>query len=235
MAKTVKHLWPLFLDRENFKRAVKAAGKNKRCRLEVLKYNARQEEHIQATREDLARGTWKPGPYRDFVVLEPKKRLISAPCFRDRVVHHALVHIIEPHFEKRFIRHSYACHKGKGTHATSARMTAMLHGLSRGYALKADISKYFPNIDHAILLCVVARVIGDPRLFALIRAIVGEGPHKERGLPIGALTSQLFANVYLDRLDHYVKDVLGVRRYIRYMDDSSSCTAKRRNSGASWA
>ncbi|MDR2891581.1 MAG: reverse transcriptase/maturase family protein [Deltaproteobacteria bacterium] len=219
MAHTAKNLWPAFMERENFKRALKEASSGKRFRTEVLKYAARQEENIQATRALLQSGQWRPGHYRNFYVHEPKKRLISAPCFRDRVVHHAIVQIIEPLFERRFISHSYACRKGKGTHAASQRMTAMLREQDgQGYALKADISRYFPSINHAVLLNAIGRVIGDRRMLALIGNLV-TGGELECGLPIGALTSQLFANVYLDRLDHYVKDGLGVQYYVRYMDD----------------
>ena len=220
MANTAKNLWPGFIARDNFKYALKEASKSKRCRMEVLRYSARQEENIQATRSVLERGQWKPGPYRDFYVHVPKKRLISAPCFRDRVVHHAIVQVIEPAFERRFIADSYACRKGKGTHAASGKMTAMLRDMGgRGYALKADISKYFPSINHEVLLRAVGRTIGDRRMLSLLRALVTEGDQRECGLPIGALTSQLFANVYLDALDHYVKDTLGIRHYVRYMDD----------------
>lgn len=221
MAHTVKNLWPRFIARENFKLALKEASRNKRFRLEVLRYAARQEEHIQATRALLESGQWLPGPYRDFYVYEPKKRLISAPCFRDRVVHHAIVQIIEPLFERRFFEHSYACRKNKGTHAASERMTAMLRDLGgSGYALKADISKYFPSINHEILLRAIGRAVGDKRLLGIIRVLVtGGGPQEDCGLPIGALTSQLFANVYMDVLDHYIKDTLGVQHYVRYMDD----------------
>lgn len=220
MAHTVKNIWPRFIMRENFKLALKGASKSKRFRMEVLKYSARQEENIQATRALLESGRWSPGPYRDFYVYEPKKRQISAPCFRDRVVHHAIVQVIEPLFERRFIEHSYACRRGKGTHAASERMTAMLREMGGvGYALKADISKYFPSIDHEVLLRAIGRVIGDKRMLGLIRVLVTDDAQRECGLPIGALTSQLFANVYLDALDHFIKDCLGVKYYVRYMDD----------------
>ena len=133
--------------------------------------------------------------------------------------------VIGPHFERRFIEQSFACRVGKGTHAASDYLTSMLRSAEgrwqNFYVLKADVTQYFYSIDHEILLRVVARTIGDKDVLDVLRVLVTQCGCIEgnRGLPLGALTSQLLANVYLDQLDHYVKDTLGVRQYVRYMDD----------------
>lgn len=225
MPKTAKNLWEPLLTWENLKTAAKEASRGKRYRNDVMRFNARLEENLLRLQELLRSKTWRPGPYRQFYVYEPKKRVIHAPAFSDRVVHHALVQQIKPFFERRFIEQSFACRVGKGTHAASEYLSFMLRSAESAwgtvYVLKADVTKYFYSIDHEILMRVIARTIGDKDVLDLIRTLIFQcgcidGP---RGLPLGALTSQLFANVYLDQLDHYVKDVLGVKYYVRYMDD----------------
>ena len=225
MPKPAKRLWPRVLEWDNLLLAAKEASRGKRFRREVLDFNADLEFNLLELQARLASGLWHPGPYRMLEVLEPKRRLVHAPCFPDRVVHHALVQIIKPFFERRFISDSYACRVGKGTHAASDCMTRMLRSAydqwGRVYVLKADISQYFYSIDHEILLRIIGRTIGDPDVLRLIRSLVTECGciSGGRGLPLGALTSQLFANAYLDQLDHHVKDRLGVKHYVRYMDD----------------
>lgn len=225
MPKTARNLWPRVLEWENLLTAAREASRNKRYRREVMAFNARMEENLLHIRHLLRVREWKPGPYREFEVFEPKRRVVHAPAFADRVVHHALVQVIGPYFERRFIAQSFACRVNKGTHAASDYLTAMLRkAAAEGgtvYALKADVEKYFYSIDHEILLRVVARTIGDPDVLHVLRVLVTQSGCIEggRGLPLGALTSQLLANVYLDQLDHYIKDTLGVRFYVRYMDD----------------
>lgn len=225
MPKPAKHLWPRVLEWDNLLLAAKEASRGKRFRREVLDFSADLEFNLLGIQERLASGLWRPGPYRVLEVREPKHRLVHAPCYPDRVVHHALVQIIKPFFERRFIADSYACRVGKGTHAASACMSRMLRSAyelwGKVYVLKADVSQYFYSIDHEILLRIVGRTIGDPDVLRLIRSLVTECRCIEgaRGLPLGALTSQLFANAYLDVLDHFAKDRLHIRHYVRYMDD----------------
>ena len=225
MPKPAKRLWPRVLEWDNLLAGAKEASRGKRFRREVLDFNADLELNLLDLQERLASGLWRPGPYRMLEVLEPKRRLVHAPCFPDRVVHHALVQIVKPFFERRFLDCSYACRVGKGTHAASeavARMLRSAYDMWGGvYVLKADISQYFASIDREILLRIIARTIGDPDVLRLIRSLVMECGciPGARGLPLGALTSQLFANAYLDTLDHFVKDRLRVRHYVRYMDD----------------
>lgn len=225
MPKTARNLWSRVLEWENLITAAREASRNKRYHSEVMRFNAGLEENLLRIRRLLQAGEWRPGPYREFEVFEPKRRVIHAPAFADRVLHHALVQVIGPYFERRFIEHSYACRVGKGTHAASERLSSMLRSAEARwgtvYVLKADVTKYFYSIDHDILLRIVARTIGDKEVLNLLRVLVKGADCIEgnRGLPLGALTSQLLANVYLDQLDHFIKDTLGVRYYVRYMDD----------------
>lgn len=225
MPKPAKGLWPRVLEWDNLVLAAREASRNKRFHRDVLHFNFHLEENLLRIRELLASGQWKPGQYKELWVYEPKQRLIHAPAFADRVVHHALVQVIGPHFERRFMDCSYACRVGKGTHAASMALQSMLMSAKarwgRPYVLKGDISKYFYSISHGILLKVIRRTIGDRDVLRLIDSLVTECSCIDGsvGLPLGALTSQLFANVYLDQLDHFIKDELGVRHYVRYMDD----------------
>jgi len=214
--------------------AAKEALRGKRTRLPGAMFFADQEKELPALHEELSDGTYRHGGYHYFRIYEPKERLVAAAPFRDRVVHHAIVRVIEPIFEKRFIEDSFACRPGKGTHAAMRRA---LHFARRfPYALKCDVRKYFPSIDHEVLMGLLGRVIGDVGLLELIGRILAshsDGVRQEwpvggglfdaqthhRGLPIGNLTSQFCANVYLNPLDHFVKHELRSKGYVRYMDD----------------
>ena len=187
--------------------------------------------------DELRTGTWQPGSYFNFRISDPKPRLISAAPFRDRIVHHAVVNVLEPIFERRFIYDSYACRRNKGTHQAIQRAQYYLR--RHAWYLKTDIVKFFPNIDHQILFAQISRVIRDDELLNIVRRILASGdgllsgevgPHwfpgddllsalRPRGLPIGNLTSQFFANVLLDPIDHFIKETLRVPGYVRYADD----------------
>jgi len=201
-------------DFKNLYTAFKHASKNKRYRNDVLRFREHLEEKLINIQNNLINKIYAPKPLRSFYVYDPKKRLIQAPTFEDRVVHHALCNIIEPLFERRFIYDSYACRLGKGTHSAVKRVKMFLR--PDDYVLKGDISKYFPSINHEILLNAISKVIKCKDTLWLIQKIINVC---DDGLPIGALTSQLFANIYLDVFDHYIKDKLGIKRYVRYMDD----------------
>jgi len=220
---------------DNLLLAARKAQRGKRFTREVAAFNHQLEaELFQLQRELLAR-SYYPGPCRQFTICDPKSRLITAASYRDRVVHHAICNIVEPLFERTFISDSYACRKGKGTHAAVDRLT---RGMRRNaYILQCDIRKYFPSIDHAILKDLLRRKIACPRTLWLLDLIIdSSSPQEEalryfagddlftpysrkRGLPIGNQTSQFFANVYLDPLDHFLKETLHVREYLRYCDD----------------
>lgn len=163
--------------------------------------------------------------HRHFYVYEPKRRLISAPDFRDRVVHRAIYNIINPLFDKTFIYDSYACRKGKGTHAGADRAQSFIakvenkHG--RAYALKADVSRYFSSIDHLTLKTIIAKKIECQKTRDILFYIIDNSPNSDNGtgIPLGNLTSQIFANIYLHELDIFAKHTLKAKLYIRYMDD----------------
>lgn len=203
---------------ENMLAAYRRARRGKGGRDEIAHFGWRLEANILALREELLSGTYAHGQYRSFVVADSKRREIQAAPFRDRVVHQCVVAALEPIFEKRFIYDSYACRKGKGTHAAISRFERFAR-VSR-YALSMDVSKYFASIDHAKLLSLLERSIGDARMMQLCRIIIKSSEAAPGvGIPIGNLTSQLFSNIYLNELDQYIKHALRTRRYVRYMDD----------------
>lgn len=215
--KRVKHLFGHFASFGNLLLAYKKARKGSRKSREALHYGFHLEKNIIDLRERLLAGKWQPQPYRFFEIYDPKQRTISVAAFEDRVVHHALVNVLEPIYERSFIFDSYATRKGKGTHAAVLRAQQMLR--KTGWFFKSDVEKYFDNIDHNILLGLIERKIGDPALLAVIGSIIQNGGNQGLGLPIGNLTSQFFANVYLDPFDKFVKEKLRIRHYLRYMDD----------------
>jgi RNA-directed DNA polymerase len=217
--------------------AFKGAARGKRFRPVVAAFEYDLERNLLALEHELKTQTWQPGGYTSFRLNEPKKRLVNAAPFRDRVVHHALMQVIEPLFERQFIFDSYANRVGKGTHAALDRCT---HYLRRhAYVMHLDVRQFFPSVDHQILNAILARTIGDPGAFELASKIIASGngvqageyemiyfdgdnllsANRPRGLPIGNLTSQHWANVYLNELDQYAKRVLKCRAYIRYVDD----------------
>ncbi|MGQ9592834.1 MAG: reverse transcriptase domain-containing protein, partial [Planctomycetota bacterium] len=232
---------------ENLWEAARRASLGRRRKPYVARFLLNLEDELTRLQEELRSRTYRPGPYSTFRVYEPKERLISAAPFRDRVVHHALVRVIEPLFERRFVFDSWANRLGKGTHRALERF----QGFSRRfrYVLKGDIRKYFPSIDHEILKAKIRRVIRCPGTLWLLDAIIDasntQDPvveyfpgddiltplERRKGLPIGNLTSQFFANVYLDDLDHFVKDGLGVKAYLRYVDDFAAFSDDKRELG----
>ena len=223
MPTTYNKLWDKVIDWENLHQAYLSASKGKRFQREVLEFNSNLEENLINIQNHLIWKSWTPGPFRSFMVYEPKQRHIQAPPFKDRVVHHALVQVIEPLVEKKFIHHSYACRVGKGNHSSVLQLQNYLRSAkvkwNKTYVLKADISKYFPSIKHDILVRILKRTIRDKDVLWLCESIIRHCGENGQGIPVGALTSQLFANVYLDQLDHFLKDNHGVKFYVRYMDD----------------
>lgn len=200
----------------NLVRAWKLVSRGKRNRLPVARFAAEMDKRLVEIKQALETGTWQPGVHRQFFVYDPKFRSIAAPPFADRVVHHAICNIIEPMFEHRFIFDSYACRVDKGAHLAIHRLQKFLRKKRAVYALKCDISKFFASINHVVLRRIIRQTVHDPKLLEILdRIIAGYSP----GIPIGNLTSQLFANVYLDRLDHFIKEELRIKYYLRYMDD----------------
>ncbi len=212
------------------------ARRGKSCRPDVEAWWLRRETEVLRLREELLSGTYQPGGYRFFEIHEPKRRLIAAAPFRDRVVHHALCNRMAPVLERRFIARSFSCQLGKGT--TAARECCRRLVNRHRFVLKCDVSKFFPNIDHEVLFGKLAQYLECPGVRELIRRLLGSyrtGPEvavplfagddvvaaaaRPRGLPIGNLTSQLWGNFYLDGLDHWVTEAERHGAYLRYTDD----------------
>jgi retron-type reverse transcriptase len=235
--KTYKNLFAKIFAFENLLLAAQLAAQGKREQPNVMHFFQRLEENLWRLQEELQTQTYRPGEYSTFHIYEPKPRMIIPPCgtFRDRVVHQALINLIGPLFEKSFIFDSYANRVGKGTHRAIRRYQHFLRQYR--YALKCDIKKYFPSIDHDLLKTIIRRRIGDAQTLWLIDLIIDSSNEQEpvldyftgddlftpiqrrKGLPIGNLTSQFFANVYLDPLDHFIKETLRCAAYLRYVDD----------------
>lgn len=209
---------------ENLLDAWRKARKGKRRQREVLRFEADLEGNIIQLQNELIWQQYQPGAYRYFTVPQPKPRQIAALPFRDRVLQHAINTIIEPIFEARFISDSFACRPGRGTHACADRAQHFLRAVrrqhGRAYALKADIAKYFASIHRPTILRILERNIACRRTLDLIRTVIyADGTATEFGIPIGNLTSQLMANIYLHQLDIEIKHGLRARYYCRYMDD----------------
>jgi len=221
--KTYNNLFNMVVDFENLYKAYDKAKRGKRYRIQALRFKENLEQNLIEIQNELIWNMYKPLSYRQFWVYDPKKRLISAPAFRDRVVHHALIRIVEPIFERKFISDSFACRRGKGTHSAVARVQHFERIAYRNYGdfyvLKLDVRKFFPSINHDILKREFKRIISDKKIQELYDRTIDSFEPNGRGLPIGALTSQLSANMYLNPLDHYIKDICAERYYVRYMDD----------------
>lgn len=228
---------------DNLYLAYRKAARGKRGKGPAARFEYRLEDNLIALQTELVEQTYQPGMYHSFHIHEPKRRLISAAPFRDRVVHHALCNLIEPIFERSFITDSYANRVGKGTHRALDR--AQHYARRFRYCLQIDIRQFFPAIDHTLLRETLARKIDDPRMLWLIDRILASGigvlseeyamvyfpgddgdaerrnfaVNRDRGLPIGNLTSQFWANCYLNPFDHFAKRELRCQGYVRYVDD----------------
>lgn len=229
------YLWEQITCFPNLLQAAKKAQKNKRFNSNVLEFNADLEKNLLEIQQQLQDKTYQFGDYKTFYIVEPKKRLISAAPYRDRVVHHALCNVIQPIFERSFIDKSYANRVGFGTHRALKKFTEFTR--NHRYILQCDIQKYFPSIDHEILKSLIRRRIKCTDTLWFIDQIIEhsnlqESPvlhfpnddlltplERRRGLPIGNLTSQFFANVYLNGFDHFVQERLKISKYLRYVDD----------------
>lgn len=235
--KTYKHLYEKISDFENIYLAYRKARKGKRGRAQPAMFERVQDDELLALQEELETQSYQPGAYHSFFIHDPKKRLISAAPFRDRVVHHALCRVMEPIWEGKFIYDSYANRVGKGTHRALDRTQEFSRKYK--YFLQCDARQFFPSIDHAILMAEFSRRVKDDKFLWLCETILksGEGvlaneyemnyftgdnlfsANRPRGLPIGNLTSQFWANVYMNEFDHFVKRELKCAAYIRYVDD----------------
>jgi retron-type reverse transcriptase len=209
----------LFLSWREFQR-----GKSQKE--DVAEFELRLISHLSSLHRDLISGSYRHGGYTHFKVNDSKPRDIHKASVRDRVVHHAVYRALYPYFDRKFIFDSYSCRNEKGTHRALNRFAsfARKEGLNHTrtvWVLKCDARKFFASIDHGVLVAMLQPHIQDMRFMAVIREIIDSFPSdgSMRGIPLGNLTSQLFANVYLDPFDQYVKRTLHARHYIRYADD----------------
>jgi RNA-directed DNA polymerase len=222
---------------ENLRLAHREAARGKRGKGAAAAFEYRLADNLLDLQCELQTQTYQPGAYHSFYIHDPKQRLISAAPFRDRVVHHALCNLIEPLFERSFIYDSYANRVGKGTHRALDRAQAFARRF--GYVLQCDLRQFFPSVDHGVLKEVLARKIADPDVMWLVDQILESGvsvldkeydmvwfpgddlfaASRPRGLPIGNLTSQFWANCLLNPFDHFVKRELRCPAYLRYVDD----------------
>lgn len=211
-------LYAAIADRENLLRAFHRARRGKMDRSSVNAFAADLQASIDSLQRELQAEEVKLHGYRFFMVHDPKPRRIAAPAFRDRVLHHAIMQIVEPELERIAIHDSYACRRGKGLHRAVSRAQQFCR--RHPYCLQLDVRRFFDSVDHAVLLHLLARRFKDRPLLALLARIVASHETTPgKGLPIGSLISQHLANFYLAPLDHFVKEGLRVPGYVRYMDD----------------
>ena len=200
--------------------AARRAAKGHASSPEVARFLLELEPEVLALERELRAGSYRPRPYRTFSIREPKVRTISAAAFRDRVVHHALCAEIEPALESGALPHSFACRRGKGMRAALRHVRALAR--RHAYALKLDVRHFFETLSHDVLRRLLRRRIADVSVLALADRFIdagAPGSERGRGLPIGNLTSQHFANFYLGPVDRLVKRELRPGGYCRYMDD----------------
>jgi RNA-directed DNA polymerase len=216
MPKRANHLIERIVDMDNLRDAYWRTARGKRQTWGFLEFKEFAETNLRSIRETILDGAWVQGSYRQFTIHEPKPRLISALDFKDRLAQHALVNVIGPIFDRALLPYTFACRTDMGTHAGVRHIQAELRRTQATHFLKTDYAKFFPSIDLAVLHGLIARKIKCRKTLELIRAMV---PDTGRGLPIGSLTSQLFANVYGDVIDRFVHHDLGARHWARYMDD----------------
>lgn len=213
------------ISKENIFAAWREFQKGKMGKQDVLIFSEHFEQHLLRLHADLMNGKYRHGPYTRFLIHDPKLRNIAKASVRDRVLHHAICRVITPNFDKAFVYDAYSSRKTKGVHRAIERFQSLAQKLSQNntqtvWVLKCDVRKFFDNVSHDRLLELCAKRIQDSLVMAILKNILDSFEAKPyKGIPLGNLTSQLFANIYLDRLDQYVKRELRVKNYLRYTDD----------------
>jgi retron-type reverse transcriptase len=209
---------PRILDMDNLRLAFWKASRGKRYSASVRDYQANLQQNLLNLRDQIESGCIEVGNYRYFKVFEPKERQICASAFSEQVLHHALMNVCHERFEQAQVFDSYASRKGKGVYAALDRAKQPTRDLD--WFLKLDVRKFFESLHHNVIKQQLARLFKEPHLLHLLYQIIDSyEAHPQRGVPIGNLTSQYFANHYLSGLDHFVKEELGIAHYVRYMDD----------------
>jgi RNA-directed DNA polymerase len=216
--KRTGNLFEQIVERDNLRLAFHKALRGKRDRRDTQQFARCLDQNLEEMAEQVADGTYPLGRYQQFIVHDPKERIITAPCFAERVLHHGIMNVCEPILDRWLIDDTYACRTGRGRLAALERSQSYARRFP--YFLKLDVRKYFDSIPHDRLLARLARRFKDRRLLELLGGIIGAFRGSlGRGLPIGSLTSQHFANCYLGGLDRLIKESLRIKGYVRYMDD----------------
>lgn len=239
----IENAYQTICDYDWLEKAYRHARKGKRYRTEVLRFTDNLEGHLLNISREMLAETYRIGPYRHLWVYIPKKRLVMALGFSDRIVQWSVYQLLNPFYDRLFIEDSYACRVGKGSHKAADKLQYWLRQVDRKpgpgwYYLKLDISKYFYRVNHDILLQILSYRIKDKQLLAFLSTVIncefepfglppGRKPDDtaidewlyDTGMPIGNLTSQLFANIYLNELDQFCKHTLRIHYFLRYMDD----------------
>jgi len=214
--KRIGNIFESICDTNNLYIAYQKARKGKSMRYGVLMFEKNLDSNLLQLQKELTSGTYRTSEYDVFMVYDPKERQVYRLPFKDRIVHHAIMNILEPIWTSIFITHTYSCIKGRGIHRVLKHLKRDLRDIGgTQYCLKLDIKKFYPSIDHDILKQVVRRKIKDSRLLSLLDGIIDSAP----GIPIGNYLSQFFANLYLSYFDHWMKEDKQVRYYYRYADD----------------
>lgn len=218
------NLYEQIVDFANVERAYKQTQKGARkFRKDAILFSAYKEMNLVELWRDLKTGRYRVGEYIRFKVYEPKERIVSAPRIRDKIVQFAAHTVIKEVYKPVFIKDSYACLEGRGTHravdAVQRYMRACKRKHGGGWVVKVDVSKFFYSIDRSILKRILRKKIKCRKTLWLLDMIIDSSPEGEVGIPLGNVTSQDFANIYLNEVDQYVKRYLGVKWYVRYMDD----------------
>ncbi len=218
MTKRIGNIFEQCFNTEALYDAFYMAQKGNTHKKDVYEFSKNLGANLHELEKELRHGTYKPGKYIVFAVYEPKRREIHAPRFRDKIVQHAMYKVLYPIFDQTFISDNYGSRKYKGTHRAADKAQEFLRKSSpESYFVQLDIRKFFYSIDRQILMTLVAKKIKDARILAMLEMFI-QFP-SEKGIPIGNLLSQLLSLIYLNPLDHYVKRVLKVKYYVRYMDD----------------
>lgn len=218
--KRTGHLFARVCSFTTLTEAALKAARGKKAKPQVALFLWDLENEAIRLETELVAKSYRPRTYRTFRIRDPKERTICAADFRDRVVHHAVCRVLEPIFERALIDGTYACRKDKGP--LKAVRRAQAYSRRHGYFLKLDVHKFFDSVDHGVLKHQLRRKVKDPNLLRLLDVFIDHPvPWTEpgKGIPIGNLTSQHFANFHLSGLDHYIKEDLRIEGYVRYMDD----------------
>jgi len=232
--KTYKNIYPKLCSFKNLELAFRKASKGKSKKFYVIEFKKNLKQNLLDFKKELEWETYKPSKLTKFTIRDPKTRLIRKLIFKDRIVHHAVVNILEPIYEARFITDNYANRLNKGTISALEKLDkfkrkvskngqlvphALTNNMIKGYVFKADIRKFFDSINQAKMIEILKRKIKDEKIIWLVIKILKNFDDKRKGMPLGNMTSQFFANVYLNDLDQFIKRRLKAKNYLRYVDD----------------